>query len=60
MKSAKPSNPPAPDTPVPDRRVRVVSIGRLKPLTAEDQRRMREAARDPQLSAGRRFPTIKD
>ena len=57
MKTAKPCT----SAPIPARpRKHVVSMGKLKPLTEEAHRRMREAARDPQLTAARRFPAIKD
>ena len=57
MKTEKPSK-SAPIT--TGRRTHVAFLGKLKPLTEEAHRRMREAARDPNLTAGRRFPTIKD
>lgn len=55
MKTAKPT-----DSPPARRSVRVVSLGKLKPLTEEAHEQIREAARDPKRTAGRRFPTIKD
>lgn len=60
MKPAKPSNPSESPQPGARRGVRVVCLGKLKPLTAEGRQRMREAARDPKLTTGRKFPTIKD
>ena len=41
-------------------RVRVVTLGKLKPLSKDAHERMHQAARDPKGTAGRRFPTIKD
>lgn len=55
---AKPNTSPTP--PTGGKRKVVVPMDKLKPLTSDEHRRMREAARDPKLSAGRKFPSIKD
>jgi hypothetical protein len=41
-------------------RRKVIFLGKLRPLTEEENKRREAAARDPKLTAGRRFPEIKD
>lgn len=59
-KPAKPSPTSGSPSPTMGQRRRVVSFGKLRPLTAEGHQRICEAARDPKLSGRRNFPTIKD
>lgn len=40
-------------------RRRVVSLSKVKPMTQDDHRRLRDAASDPLVSVTRRFPQIK-
>lgn len=56
----RPLNPTVSPPATAGRRVHTISPGKLKPLTDEDHRRMQEAARDPELTAGRKFPTINE